>query len=56
MLDAIPHLLLYLAGISSPDYREEYNILSDSYDMHRPRLLKGTANYDELRDDATQQE
>lgn len=48
MTDALPHLLLYLAGISAPDYRPEYNILSAEYDEDRPRLLKGTTDYDKL--------
>lgn len=48
MTDALPHMLLYIAGIASPDYRPEYNILSDEYDENRPRLLKGIADYDKL--------
>jgi heptose-I-phosphate ethanolaminephosphotransferase len=49
MTDALPHLLLYLAGISAPDYHEEYNVLSPKYDENRPRILKGTTDYDKLR-------
>ena len=49
MIDAIPHLLMHLAGISAPDYSSRYDILSDDYDEMRPRLLKGTTDYDELR-------
>lgn len=52
MIDALPHLLLYLAGISSPDYREAYNVLSPDYDEHRPRMLKGSTDYDQLVDEA----
>ena len=48
MTDALPHLLLYLAGISTPDYSSRYNILSDDYDASRPRLLKGKTDYDKL--------
>lgn len=48
MTDALPHMLLYLAGISSPDYHEEYNLLSPAYDTSRPRLLKATTDYNEL--------
>lgn len=48
MTDALPHLLLYLAGISAPGYHDEYNILSPNYDEQRPRLLKGTTDYDKL--------
>ena len=50
MTDALPHLLLYLAGIETPTYQEEYNILSPKYDEMRPRILKNSADYDKLRD------
>ena len=50
MTDALPHLLLYLAGIETPTYNAKYNILSPEYDEMRPRILKGTADYDKLRD------
>lgn len=49
MTDAVPHLLLYLAGIHAPAYHEQYNILSPKYDERRPRLLKGRVDYDKLR-------
>ena len=52
MTDALPHLLLYLAGISAPAYHEEYNILSPDYDELRPRILKSSADYDKLRKEA----
>ena len=48
MTDALPYLLLYLAGIDSPDYRDSLNILSPNYNESRPRLLKHTADYDKL--------
>ena len=48
MTDALPHMLLYLAGIHSPDYRERLNLLSPDYDEMRPRLLKHSADYDKL--------
>lgn len=48
MTDALPHLLLYLAGIHAPGYHDEYNLLSPAYDESRPRLLKGVADYDKL--------
>lgn len=48
MTDAIPHVLLYLAGISTPYYHAEYNILSPQYDEKRPRILKNTTDYDRL--------
>ena len=48
MTDALPHLLLYLAGIHAPDYKAEYNLLSPDYNEMRPRILKGTTDYDAL--------
>lgn len=51
MTDALPHLLFYLAGISTPYYQEKHNLLSPQYDEHRPRILKGTTDYDKLRDE-----
>lgn len=48
MTDALPHLLLYLAGIYAPDYHDEYNLLSPDYNEQRPRILKGVADYDKL--------
>ena len=48
MTDALPHLLLYLAGIHAPDYHDEYNLISPDYDEARPRILKGVADYDKL--------
>ena len=50
MTDALPHLLLYLAGIETPTYNAKYNILSPEYDEMRPRILKNSADYDKLRD------
>lgn len=50
MTDALPHLLLYLAGIETPTYNPKYNILSPEYDEMRPRILKNNADYDKLRD------
>ena len=50
MTDALPHLLLYLAGIETPTYKEEYNILSMKYDEMRPRILKNSADYDKFCD------
>ena len=51
MTDALPHMLMYLAGIHSKDYHPEYNILSEKYEEQRPRLLKGIVNYDTLTHD-----
>ena len=55
MTDALPHLLLYLAGIHTPWYQERYNILSPKYDEKRPRILKGKTDYDKLRDEHLRQ-
>ena len=49
MTDALPHLLLYLAGIKTPLYRSELNIVSPDYDTHRPRILKGATDYNQLK-------
>lgn len=48
MIDALPHLLLYLAGIHAKDYKPEHNLLSPEYNENRPRLLKGKTEYDKL--------
>ena len=52
MTDALPHMLLYLAGIHSKDYDARLNVLSDEYDEKRTRLLKNATDYDKLRDEA----
>ncbi len=48
MTDALPHLLLYIAGIHCHDYQDRLNLLSPDYDESRPRLLKHTTDYDKL--------
>lgn len=50
MTDALPHMLMSLAGIHTPYYHAQYDLLSPDYNEHRPRILKGTADYDKLRD------
>lgn len=50
MTDALPHLMTWLAGISTKDYHDEYNILSPNYNETRPRILKNSADYDKLRE------
>ena len=52
MTDALPHMLVWLAGISTKSYHPQYNLLSPDYNEMRPRILKGTADYDKLRDQA----
>ena len=51
MVDALPHLLLYLGGIATPLYREELNVISPNYDTKRPRILKGVTDYDEVKNE-----
>ncbi len=51
MTDNISQVLLYLAGIKSTHYRDDYNMLSDEYNTQRPRIIKNSVNYDELRDE-----
>ena len=46
MTDVLPHLLMFLGGISTPLYHPEYNIISPDYDARRPRMLKGTTAYE----------
>ncbi len=56
MTDAVPHLMVWLAGISSKDYHDQYNVLSPNYDESRPRILKNSVDYDKLRDAARKDE
>ena len=49
MTDNISQILVYLAGIQTPFYRDDYNVLSDEYNSERKRIIKGTVDYDELR-------
>lgn len=48
MTDALPHLLMYLAGIHCSYYRPDLNILSPEYNAKRKRMLKHQADYDEV--------
>lgn len=48
MTDALPHLLMYLAGINCQYYRPDLNILSPQYNAKRKRMLKHQADYDEV--------
>lgn len=48
MTDATSYLLMYLAGIQTPLYRERLNVLSSKYDEKRPRILKKQVDYDVL--------
>lgn len=51
MTDCLAHLLLYLGGISCKDYRDTYNVISPDYDQERPRILKGSTDYNKLKID-----
>lgn len=51
MTDRLPHLLIYLGGISCPSYRPDCNPLSAEYNAGNPRILKNTTDYDKLRND-----
>ena len=48
MTDALPHLLLGLAGIHAPCYRPQLDLLNDEYDESRKRILKNQVDYDEV--------
>ena len=48
MSDALSHMLLYLAGIHTPHYKETLNILSDNYNEQRPRMMKKRVDYNRL--------
>jgi heptose-I-phosphate ethanolaminephosphotransferase len=52
MTDALPDMLLYLAGIHTKYYHAKYNLLSPEYDENRSRILKNTTDYDKLRQKA----
>jgi len=49
MIDDLPHTLLALAGIHTPYYQPQRDLLSPVYDVHRHRLLGGTFDYDAAR-------
>ena len=51
MTDRLPHTLLFLGGIHTPLYRKALDVLNADYDEHRPRLLKGTKDYNRLKID-----
>lgn len=48
MIDLLPHTLLFLGGIHTPFYRKDYDVLNADYNSRRPRLLKGTTDYNKL--------
>ena len=48
MTDDLPHLMLYLAGISCDSYDETRNILSPNFNTKRKRLVNGKCDYDKV--------
>ena len=46
--DNVAHLLLYLGGISTEHYKEDYNPLSPTYNTSLPRIINNEFNYDEF--------
>ena len=48
MSDALPHMLLYLAGIQTKHYQPQYNILAPEYNTSRPRYMKKRIDYNKL--------
>jgi heptose-I-phosphate ethanolaminephosphotransferase len=48
MTDDLPHMILFLAGISCQYYNDEKNVLSNNFNSHRVRLIDGKVDYDEL--------
>ncbi len=49
MTDALSHMLMGLAGIQTPYYKPQYDLLSPEYNETRPRLLKNKTDYDTLK-------
>ena len=49
MTDLLPHTLLSLAGIHTKDYRAEFDVLNSKYNEKRPRLLKNSVDYNQLK-------
>lgn len=49
MIDLLPHTLLFLGGIHTPVYRKDYDVLNADYNEKRPRLLKATTDYNQLK-------
>ncbi|MEG1728686.1 MAG: phosphoethanolamine transferase [Bacteroidaceae bacterium] len=47
-IDDIPHLMFGLAGIHCPQYNPKRDLLNDSFNSDRPRILKRMVDYNEL--------
>lgn len=48
MTDAIGHTILRLAGVKTPYYKSEYDILSPQYNEKRRRIIREERDFDEL--------
>lgn len=55
MTDDLPHMLLQLAGISSPFFDETRSLLSEKYNVKRVRLVNGNHDYDKTLKQSTNQ-
>lgn len=49
MTDAIAHTIMSLAGIKNDMYNSEVDIISNTYNCKRPRILRNQANYDSIK-------
>ena len=47
MTDDLPHLLFYLAGIKTKDYKTERNLISPYFNNARHRLVLRNIDYDQ---------
>ncbi len=54
MSDRLPHLLIGLAGIQSPDYKPSHDLLHVQYNARQARRLRGEYDYDSLCTTTTQ--
>ena len=48
MTDQLPHLMLYLGGISCKDYKANHNLIHQTFDSLRHRMIKGEVSYEEV--------
>lgn len=48
MTDNLAQMLLGLAGISTPYYKPQNDLLSPSYNQDRPRIVRDERNYDDI--------
>lgn len=48
MIDDLPHLMLYLAGIHCKEYQETRCLINDDFDIKRKRLISGKIDFDSV--------